>query len=515
MHLSQAHAFAYQPFIHVLNQNPLYSGHPIAYPFATNWLTGLLIRVGVDVVTAFVTPTIIITLCLLLSLYVFGKLLTQSAAATLLGLSLFFLSGGIEFYYYFSDLSKDFSIDKIFYPLRHYSFLEEYGYYWKSVILASLIPQRALLFGIPCMLFSLSYLFYHYRTEFDNARYSRLFAVGLATGMLAIVHTHSLLVLFLICCCLFVTDLKHNRYWICFAIGVACTAIPWLPFLIGSNASGFVEYFPGWYSNASRENEFLLWFWFKNWGFFFPLSIVSLLWLFVGRCFSTQLGTAESATLESRVHLSDGKVRTVYLAFSMLFVLANLFKFQPNLWDNTKILLWANLGLSFLVAQFLVTNFKRGLFAKGACITFVILMTLTGLIDLVKSLHIGKESHVMLSKEQMRFAQDLRDISNPTDLMLTPDYHLHFVSTMSGRSILMGYRGWLWTYNIDYKQREQDVKKIYSGAPDAKALLDKYGIKYIVVDKLSIRDFGADRAFFQNNFKKVLSSQWGEIYHVR
>ena len=59
MHLSQVHAFAYQPFFHVLNNSPIYAGNIIAYPFLTNLISGLMLKSGFSLITAFVVPSIV------------------------------------------------------------------------------------------------------------------------------------------------------------------------------------------------------------------------------------------------------------------------------------------------------------------------------------------------------------------------------------------------------------------------------------------------------------------------
>ena len=46
----------------------------------------------------------------------------------------------------------------------------------------------------------------------------------------------------------------------------------------------------------------------------------------------------------------------------------------------------------------------------------------------------------------------------------------------------MGYPGHIWTHGIDSGPRENEIKQIYGGAPNAPALLAKYGVDYVVVD---------------------------------
>jgi len=45
----------------------------------------------------------------------------------------------------------------------------------------------------------------------------------------------------------------------------------------------------------------------------------------------------------------------------------------------------------------------------------------------------------------------------------------------------MGYPGHIWTHGLDFGPRETEIKRIYGGAPDAEALLGKYGVDYVVV----------------------------------
>lgn len=502
-HLSQAHAFAYQPFLHVLNNNPIYAGMPIAYPFATNLISGLLMKSGIGVTAAFVAPSIVYSLLLLLALYVFGKLITNNSAAAVLGIYLFLLSGGIEFYYYLQDVIKEPTLSTILYPPHHYSFLEEKGFYWKSVVLSSLIPQRSMLLGMPWMLFSLSFLLVHYRSGFSKVGHAALFAVGLFTGLLMIVHTHSLMVLSIICACLLAMDLKHYRHWLSFALGVAITAIPWLPFLVGKNTTGFFGFVPGWYAHESQLNEPSIVFWLRNWGVFFPMACLALFMAFnkEGRWLSPD---------KERL----GKERYLFAIFLLLFILANLFRFQPHLWDNTKILVWSCMGLSFLVARLVVVLSTRSGLMKGVGAALVALMCFSGLIDLVKSLHVNRESHVMIPADHIEMGRKLRDLSDSDDIVMTSNNHLNFASTVTGRSVLKGYDGWLWSYNIDYRDREADIKKIYQGDPSFKVLLQKYGVDFVVVDSPAEKEYGADRSFFDNHFERVLSAGATTVYRL-
>jgi hypothetical protein len=68
----------------------------------------------------------------------------------------------------------------------------------------------------------------------------------------------------------------------------------------------------------------------------------------------------------------------------------------------------------------------------------------------------------------------------PRALVMHAPVHNHPVF-LTGRRSLMGYPGHIWTHGLDYVQRESEIKRMYSGAPDAEWLLRRYGIDYVVV----------------------------------
>jgi uncharacterized membrane protein len=52
---------------------------------------------------------------------------------------------------------------------------------------------------------------------------------------------------------------------------------------------------------------------------------------------------------------------------------------------------------------------------------------------------------------------------------------------LTGRRIVMGYRGWLWTHGIDYRTLERAVAAMYAGDPGSEALFARYGVTHIYV----------------------------------
>ena len=74
----------------------------------------------------------------------------------------------------------------------------------------------------------------------------------------------------------------------------------------------------------------------------------------------------------------------------------------------------------------------------------------------------------------------------------------------------MGYPGHVWTHGLEFAQRESEIKRVYAGAPDATAILRKYGVNYVVVSPLERNLMNVNEQFF-SKFQLV-----GEVggYHL-
>src|SRR5262249_17922993 len=120
-----------------------------------------------------------------------------------------------------------------------------------------------------------------------------------------------------------------TRRWLWFVATWMILAGPQLVVQQGGSAgaAGAVRWGPGWVAPPRP----CVWVWLTHLRRFLPLLILSL--------------SAEG--------LLSPRARRFLLAFQPLFVLSNLFVFQPWDWDNTKILVWWYLASSILVAALL------------------------------------------------------------------------------------------------------------------------------------------------------------------
>lgn len=120
----------------------------------------------------------------------------------------------------------------------------------------------------------------------------------------------------------------------------------------------------------------------------------------------------------------------------------------------------------------------------------------------------------MWSREEIQVADELRRMSLSTDTVLASDHHHQWVSALAGRQVLMGYKGWLASYGVDYGKVEEDLRAMYSGRDGAPALLARYGVKLIAVGPTERSDYGADESFLGKRFARVIDSPNYRVYRV-
>ncbi len=112
----------------------------------------------------------------------------------------------------------------------------------------------------------------------------------------------------------------------------------------------------------------------------------------------------------------------------------------------------------------------------------------------------------------MNFAEIIKQRTPPQATILHAPIHNTPVF-LTGRRSLMGYPGHIWTHGIDFGPRETDIRKIYSGSPDALSLLAKYGVDYVVIDPQEHSVMTVNDAFF-SRYPEVVKIGEYHLYKI-
>lgn len=484
-HLTYVSSLAYQQGFP--QHLPVYFGKPFIYPFLSDGLAALFVRLGTNLFTAYSLVGLILSLVTIFTLYRTYRFIFKSEAVATLAINLFFLSGGFGFIYFFIDLYHQ-GWDLLSNMPKEYTLLHDQGIYWLNIITGELIPQRAMLLGIPIGLLTLTTA-HRLLTQPKSVSKLGLLSSGILLGLMPIIHPHSLIALTPALIWLGLISLYRHRQltpWLFFTLPALILGLPLIFGHILPESTNSITWHPGWLAKSNQLNFFG--FWFKNWGVFPLLAVFGL------------------------PHLTRDQKHLVS-PFIFLFILANLFLFQAYDWDNSKLFTWVYLILSPVVATFLVNSWGRSYFKNIVLTTLVFTMTFSGVIDITRQLRPHTDIN-MYSQEELDLVHTVRTHTPADSIFLTSDLHTHPIPTLTGRQIIMGYRGWLWSYGIDYSQREQDVAVIYQGGDQALNLINQYGIDYVVISTTERERFSANSDFFNTNFDIFLKTPTYTIYQT-
>ncbi len=494
--------------------NPSFAGAKFSYPFISDLVTACFVKLGAGVREAMFVQNVAWAFALLVILERFVLRLVGDRLASKIAPALLFFSGGLGFIWFFGDFGSQAKglVEFISQLPKDYTIGDEFR--WGNSMITLFMTQRSLLLGMPLTLIVLGGLWGIFTTETQrhgegeervDPSYGSLLpmlVVGVIAGLLPLVHLHSLAVLFAVTGILFFLRLDQWREWIAFGLGVCIVAIPQLIWSMTGSATETTKFF-SWHFGWDSRDLNVLWFWIKNTGLLFPLLAVGM-YLF---CFARNEKGEDEKPENRRISLLF-----FYIPFALLFIISNIAKLAPWEWDNIKVLIYWYLGSLPFVAFALSWLWQKGTALKvvaGACF---VLLILSGSLDVWRTIS-GANKIRVFDADAVKIADRLEK-SVPINAMFlnAPTYNSAIVLT--GRQSLMRYPGHLASHGIDYVQRENDVKIIYSGGPQADALLQKYGIDYVLVSPEERNVMRANELHFR---KFPVFAEFGQykVYKVR
>ncbi len=485
-HLSMLSSFA-ERGLSAVREDPIFPGTKLSYPFLPDLLSAWLVRCGFSVQTSLIVPAFVVILGSVIALYFFARRIAGPIGAMAAPFLLFFNGSIVGCYYLWRDSRISHSLGStILPPTVDYSHLPERNIHFSNLVSEYILPQRAAEFGLFLGVLAVQFLWLFW----DTRKTKYLIYASLMLSCMPYVHFHSFVALVMVAgflfCIQFLADPGYwsvIRDWLYFAVPLIILALPQVLWISPVHAGHFLRAQWGWMSG----NDPLWLFWLKN---------LSPHWLVFALAY----------------WMVTPKLKTFYLAFVGLFVVSNILVFQPNDWDNIKLFVWWFVPSCVLAGFFLEQLWLRHSW-RGAAVAILLfaLMTATGAASVYRELHL---SWLMFSREDLELANFVRAHTRKDAIFLTSDKHNNPVACLSGRRILMGYRGWLWSHGIDYRLREQDIMAIYSGSERAHDLLARYGIDYVLIEQDKLADFHENAGFFAAHFPPVYSSAHYILFEV-
>ncbi len=500
----------------------LFPGMQLSYPFLMDSLSTTFYLFGWSLQAALAIPgTLMMTLCYM-GVMVLAREMTARRKTIILAALLFFLNGGLGFLYDF-DLAGGKELDG---SLTLWTRIENIldGYYktptnqptpnnlrWSNVIADLMVPQRTLLGGwcmvIPCfyLLFS---TFKPGKREDNDLR--PIILLGVWGGALPLIHTHSFVALALCSLGLFIDDLVRDPYrrsmlgrYLLYG-GIACVLS--VPQLFGFTfnqvfqgemqgaSNSFIEPWFNWVNSDNGRFSGMIdgygWFYVKNIGLPFIILVLALF-------------------------EKNARWRRIFVGALPIILAGECIRFQPNIYDNNKLLYLAWLLCCMIVADWCGMLWRRlkGLRARPviaglAAVTFFLSAGLTLWREAVSG-------YQAFSADAVALGEYARDHTDEDATFLTGVHHLNPIASIAGRDIVCGPDLWLYYHGLDTNERKQDIRAFYADPENNLAILKKYGVDYILVSSYERSDYLIDREGLALIAEAVFTNWEGTIYRVR
>ncbi|HEV2905589.1 MAG TPA: hypothetical protein VGW32_11095, partial [Pyrinomonadaceae bacterium] len=307
-----------------------------------------------------------------------------------------------------------------------------------------------------------------------------------AAGSPLIKIAFALIVLGLIANLWFLLPRMHLRLWLCFFVMALVVGLPQIFWSTRGSAvktESFIAWQFGWDSDQQtmfgskpvgsqpietvppiktwiQRAPYVAWFWLKNTGLFIPLLILALVW-------------------KPDNYLVPRKLRLFYVPFTVCFFIPNFVKLAPWVWDNIKMLFYWWIVSAPIVALLLARLWEQHVGQKVLAASLLVILTLAGALDIFPLLT-GQGEYQEFDRNGVAFAESIKETTPPGATILHAPIH-NTPIFLTGRRSIMGYPGHIWTHGLDFGPRENEIKQIYAGGPDAAALLAKYRVDYVVI----------------------------------
>lgn len=539
-------------------EDPTYAGARFAYPYFADFVAAMFVRAGASLRDAMLVQNFVLAVAFVGVLHRWVWEMTRDRVAALLTPVLVLLSGGFGWWMLFGDVSKSGQgLFALLGKLPHdYTIMGDSTWRWGNAITTLLVTQRSILFGLPLAVIVFTQ-WWLALAESDEARElkanangeakevkrkskkaqveakdkgaanarvdalemdaasaspsllaslasslrsasgRRMLAAGLITGMLPLIHAHSFIVVFGMggCVALIFQEWRGGRWikWGVYFAAALLIAVPEMWWATHGSSAKAGTFF-GWEFGWDHGQENVVWFWLKNTGLFIPLLVAAILWRSRGE------------------YLLPRRLLMFYLPFTLCFIAPNTVKLAPWVWDNIKVLFYWYVASVPLVALLLARVWRsKFVLGRAAAVCLFVVLTLAGALD-VWRICTETTEYREFERDGVTLAGKILDVTPPRALVLhAPTYNP--VVFLSGRRSLLGYTGYIWAHGLDYVPRENDIKRIYAGAPDAVEMLAQHGIDYVVVSPLERNYMPVNDEFFER-YEKVGEAGEYRLYKI-
>ncbi len=468
---------------------PLIAGQDLfGYTFLSESVSSIFLVLGAGLKLAYLLPCVPAIVSVFGCFWCLAHRMLGTLRKTTLAYFLFFLGGGFGFCYFLESKEMFQSIFTGYYTTPT-NYIEE-NIRWVNAIADLLVPQRCTLMGWS-VLFPALYLLYRFVFEGQKRLW---FALALLAGSLPLLQTHSLLALILLSAVYFgyavYAALRSKAYqsllpWLYYAALAGVICVPqFFGIIFAQTSTG--NNFLVWHFNWSNNGDFYLWFYIKNIGLVYLLLLPALLWVKKQR-------------------------RLWYAASLLLLAISEVLLFQPNPYDNIKLLFIWFLYSCILVADALcdwLAALQNVKVAAVLCAFCVFVGTFGSVLTLGREI---VSEYQVFDANAIAVAEYVEEETAVDALFLTGQQHLNPVVCLAGRSILCGAVH-LYYHGMNYDEQEAAQYLMYTEPTEE--LLAEWGIDYVYISSYERYDYDVAEAWYAARYPIVFQSGDITLYAI-
>ncbi len=481
----------------------IFPGMRLSYPFLIDTLSTSLWMLGMPLSLSISLPGTLITACIFYGYLLLAYSITRSRSAAVLAFLFLFVNGGLGFIYHL-DL-KGGTLGEAMQNILEGFYKtptnqpDPYNLRWSNIIADMLIPQRTFMGGWLILMPALYLLLLPYLEKRLHEKKELLFLI-LFTGFLPMVNTHAFLAIgifsigqFVLQCLYSESEHKKKRFQHFILFGAASIAIA-LPQLLlwtfgqALGAKGFLRVHFNWVNNDQNGLiDNYIWFYLKNIGILLVPVVLSL--------FS-----------------QNKKHRSIVWSAFLIFVAAELILFQPNPYDNNKIFyVWYALCLPVACEGLLELYrlIKTHAWSKVIAVSFLFICLLSGTLTLLRE---TVSNYRQFDAYQVAAADFIAANTDKDKRFITGTQHINPVSSLAGRSIVVGPDLWLYYHGIDTTVRKRDIKAFYENID--MDVLHRYNVEYIYLSSYERASYHVNEEAMDTLFPIIYENSETKIYQV-
>lgn len=521
----------------------LFPGAKLSYPFLSDSISSGIYLFGSSLRYAYILPMLAAFLHIMGSVYLLGITILKSRGKAFLTYLFFFLNGGLGFFY-FINWSREggYTLHDIF--TGFYTTptnLIDHNIRWVNVIADMFLPQRATLFGY-AVLFPAIWLLYK-AVFLEKKQY--FLPTGILVSALPMIHTHSFLGMALVSAAWLLTYLyrctakTENRKlpigWLLLSfVGIMCLLQHWMKKSQIHEKDVFILCLAGIFICIIYGIYLLIKYISKNgykallhsWGIYLACVLILALPQLLFWTFGHVIGNTNMV----RGHFNWGNQGDFYpwfylknlglplllglagicapkrntasllMPIGVIWFVIELVVFQPNVYDNNKLLYIAYLFLCIIAADYAVELYGKLKELGGAILLagiFLFFSLLSGILTL------GREvvsEYQLYGTQCVKLANYVEENTAPDATFLTNTRHNNEIASLTGRNLVCGADTFLYYHGIDTTERQYHVRLMYENPAASLDLFALYDVDYIVVSNWERSSYAVDEAYLSERF---------------